>query len=352
MASGKRGQKGFKGQRGKRGQRGPQEVKTKPESSVWSPVVQSNDNISRGRVRGTHPEYSIAQTMRYKSQWERYQKALALAAVGPFAVIGSTYYWEASRKPRPESGPIGGKEDWWPEKPPAKRLADPYQDPYPGYNSPYGDEEAPEQEPPGQSPQPPEPYLPPGTPEDPGTSLPSIPGGQLPQGYSGSPDGFWKVTAGAGDGWEISGDGWTQTGDDSFTNGNGGSGSFRITDGDGEISANVPPPPFTGGQCPNTLYRALGTAQWKNASNGENRSSQFLAENMLGPLSGEGIEIRQDPFFPGTEEGNGFIYYFFGKQNLAGFAFAQPGSASHSTVVSRMDGLPDTCGDPPQLFVP
>jgi hypothetical protein len=361
MAGGKRGQKGFKGQRGKRGQRGPQEVRTKPESSLWSPLVESNDTISRGRVRGTHPEYSVAQTMRYKSQWERYQKALALAAIGPFAVVGSTYYWEASRKPRPESVPFSGKEDWWPEKPPLKRQADPYEQQYPNYNNPYGDYDPVIPDEPGQSPDlplPPDlPPVPPGVdvPDDPGTSLPS-PDGSLPEGYSTSPDGFWKVTTGGGDtGWQITGDGWTETGEDSFTNDSGtGGGSFTIEDGSATGGGGVAPPrPFTGGQCVDGIYRVTGVAHWKDANTGENKSSaEPINVELQGPIYGDGLEVRDSIFFPGTQDGNGYVYYKFGKQNLGGFGFARPGSASHTTTITRIDGQPDNCGDPPHIYVP
>lgn len=94
-----------------------------------------------------------------------------------------------------------------------------------------------------------------------------------------------------------------------------------------------PPPPFTGGQCSGVLY----TFGYDAVSNGGIPFSRDNQGSLLGPIVG--FELRTDDLFAVNEAG--------------GDTQIGSGIASFSNPrVSRLDSLPDDCGDPPFVLPP
>lgn len=113
-----------------------------------------------------------------------------------------------------------------------------------------------------------------------------------------------------------------------------------------------PPPPFSGGQCPGVDYIVNITTQELERFDCEADERTFN-RTITGPITD--FRIR-DPFeittCPGGEEG-GFVLeaLFDGNQNYGAVYQASQGNTVITSFtinsLTRVDGLPDDCGDPP-----
>jgi len=130
----------------------------------------------------------------------------------------------------------------------------------------------------------------------------------------------------------------------------------------------LPPPPFTGGQC-DVLYNVSYTTENRTSTNNQctafansnNRTSFIPSGAVLGPI-GDITEVivpnsqfsffnRQQSFEVMTGSGMRFL-------NLGGAAErlfhtnCGPGYRFSNFAVTRADGQPDDCGDPPLVYPP
>lgn len=112
-------------------------------------------------------------------------------------------------------------------------------------------------------------------------------------------------------------------------------------------------PPFTGGQCP-TFYDVNVTFTIASPGCDEGTFTNPLGLNVLGPISvttnNDGQPVQPGGLCPGFSYTN--IRLFDGNGNFVG----QTGSGAGVRLVSlnptRVDGLPDNCGDPPPVLEP
>jgi len=96
----------------------------------------------------------------------------------------------------------------------------------------------------------------------------------------------------------------------------------------------IPPPPFTGGQCPGVAY----TVSFQNNANGS-------------PIGPPATRVGTGPFGGGALDGpgrGGLIFAGVFEPTLVGTGAEAPTILS----VVRTDGEPDTCGDIPPVFPP
>lgn len=111
-----------------------------------------------------------------------------------------------------------------------------------------------------------------------------------------------------------------------------------------ENAPELPPPPFTGGQCP-VLYD-VSTNNLITFTDGSTLTLQSGVSRVLGPITGLG----SGP--PGTACGQGETQDAAGVYSASGFTVTGcPSGAASITAVSiatlvRVDGQPDYCGDP------
>ena len=130
---------------------------------------------------------------------------------------------------------------------------------------------------------------------------------------------------------------------------------------------SLPPPPFTGGQCPGVAYNFEYRRASYNIGTCVLNQDQTLTIQLTGPIG--------DPFHDPTgvvgtsscnglnndpvELGNWLIPTGTGNVNIFSSAFNDPSGVANPPIsfievisVTRVDGLPDNCGDPPSLYPP
>lgn len=104
-------------------------------------------------------------------------------------------------------------------------------------------------------------------------------------------------------------------------------------------------PPFTGGQCSGVLY---DVTVYRNAllSNGEQKPNypQSYVARVYGPVRGVIVEITADVETMFIVSGTGNVY--IGNLNFPAETYVD----YSITSIVRVDGQPDTCGDPPVLI--
>lgn len=108
-----------------------------------------------------------------------------------------------------------------------------------------------------------------------------------------------------------------------------------------------PPPPFNGGQCACISYRAVVTYTFPSGGVGQQTLS------LVGPIVGLRTRVRNSG--TGTVLEAGGTICINGKPTgdtewltVTSTSLAMPGFASYKFLeISRVDGMPDVCGDPP-----
>lgn len=121
-----------------------------------------------------------------------------------------------------------------------------------------------------------------------------------------------------------------------------------LPDGGGDFVPDPPQPPFEGGQCECDLYNVNLT--FTNVATG---IPNTFTEQRRGPIGPAVVDLQTDPNSPQRTAG-----YYFGAEACGGRQFRilqtytpteqnpdTPGVTINS--VTRVDGQPDTCGDPP-----
>lgn len=107
-------------------------------------------------------------------------------------------------------------------------------------------------------------------------------------------------------------------------------------------------PPFAGGQCPGEQYLVSVFRGSDDPSNPACPPNSTIVYGGLGPVTGLSTQVLVPDtvdWFLGFEGG--------GDQQSIGRIFdACPGGGFSITDVSRQDGQPDTCGDPPPEYIP
>lgn len=114
-----------------------------------------------------------------------------------------------------------------------------------------------------------------------------------------------------------------------------------------------PEPPFTGGQCSGVLYNITWsgtTYPFSDCSGPMNVGSNLIG--VPGPITNLRGEI--DPVAPNPPCASQNIYYFdFGPSAQRQTLFGQTnGAVLNSFTVTRTDGQPDDCGNPPVSYPP
>jgi hypothetical protein len=115
----------------------------------------------------------------------------------------------------------------------------------------------------------------------------------------------------------------------------------------------IPPPQFTGGQCPGVVYNASAVRIRNNGFGPPsgppcelfNDGRISVARGLIGPVSNlqtRGITINPGAI-PSTEW---FIVHAGGEAPLGAFFDGCPGAGFFDLELVRADGLPDDCGDP------
>lgn len=145
--------------------------------------------------------------------------------------------------------------------------------------------------------------------------------------------GFWRGRFGVAGAWPAYIQAFKECGADFGSGSSGGSGAGIDF---------VPGPPFVGGQC-DTLY--LVSYTWEL----ENSGSFSGANTYAGPINGSVFEPADDVPGSGAQYGRGGINF----GDPSSVAYVVFGSISEDVVafqidsVSRVDGMPDDCGDLP-----
>lgn len=105
-----------------------------------------------------------------------------------------------------------------------------------------------------------------------------------------------------------------------------------------------PAPPFTGGQCPGVLYKVGVVCVYTPVGGGSNVTVGDFARNVVGAVVGGYAEFRT----PGSPTLLTIGCRGAGGQDIVLFSLGADAVVSVSTVaITREDGAPDTCGDPP-----